>query len=81
MPSGSNISKCERERGALQRAMSIRVFCESYGIGHTKAYEEIKAGRLKARKVGKRTIVTADDADDWLSRLPAIHEALDEAAS
>ena len=34
--------------------------------------EEINAGRLKARKAGRRTIVTSDDADEWLSDLPAL---------
>jgi hypothetical protein len=61
--------------------MSIDGFCKGYGIGRTKAYEEINAGRLKARKAGRRTIITADDAEDWLSRLPALQEALDESAS
>jgi hypothetical protein len=76
-----NISDRERERRSWQRAMSLRVFCERYGLGRTRAYEEIAAGRLTARKAGRRTIITADDAEDWLSRLPALQEALDEAAS
>ena len=45
--------------------MSIQDFCERYDIGRTKAYEEINAGRLRARKAGRRTIITADDAEDW----------------
>jgi excisionase family DNA binding protein len=61
--------------------MSIDGFCKGYGIGRTRAYEEIHAGRLKARKVGRRTIITLDDAEEWLSRLPALQEALDEGAS
>jgi len=77
----SQIFESERQRGARQRAMSIDGFCKGYGIGRTKAYEEINAGRLKARKAGRRTVITADDAEDWLSRLPALEEALDEAAS
>ena len=76
-----NISEGERQRRALQRAMSLQVFCDRYDIGRTKAYEEIYAGRLKARKAGRRTIITADDAEDWLRRLPVFQEALDEAAS
>jgi hypothetical protein len=76
-----NISDRERERRSVQRAMSLQVFCERYDIGRTKAYEEINEGRLKARKAGRRTIITADDAEDWLSRLPVFQEALDEAAS
>jgi hypothetical protein len=77
----SNISEGERQRRAWQRAMSLQIFCDRYDIGRTKAYEEINAGRLKARKSGRRTIITADDAEDWLSRLPSLQEALDEAAS
>ncbi len=40
------------------------------GIGLTKLYEEIKAGRLKAKKFGKRTLVTAAALEDWLNNLP-----------
>jgi hypothetical protein len=60
----SGISEAERAR---QRAMSIATFCERYDIGRTKAYEEIKLKRLRARKCGKRTIITDDDAEDWLN--------------
>ncbi len=62
----------EQQRGARQRAMSIAEFCERYGPGRTKTYEELKSGRLRARKIGKRTIITEDDAEDWLLRLPVI---------
>jgi excisionase family DNA binding protein len=62
----------ERQRRARQRAMSIAEFCEQYGPGRTKTYEELKSGRLRARKIGKRTIITEDDAEDWLLRLPVI---------
>jgi hypothetical protein len=52
------------------RGFSVEEFCRRYGIGRTRAYQELNAGRLRARKVGKRTIVTADDAESWLSCLP-----------
>ena len=48
-------------------------FLERFGVGRTKAYEEIKAGRLKARKSGSRTIILASDAQAWLDGLPALH--------
>jgi hypothetical protein len=67
------ISATERERRARQRAMSIAVFCERYGPGRTKAYEELKSGRLRGRKLGKRTIITEDDAEEWLRHLPTIN--------
>jgi excisionase family DNA binding protein len=66
------ISERERQRRARQRAMSVRGFCESVGIGRTRFYQEVKTGRLRVRKVGRRTLITADDAEDWLSRLPSL---------
>ena len=59
-------------RRALQRAMSLSQFCERYGPGRTKAYEEFKSGRLRGRKIGKRIIIAEDDAEDWLRHLPVI---------
>ena len=61
-----------REAGIQQRAMSIDEFCQRYSIGRTTTYEEIKQGRLRALKVGKRTLIAEDSAEDWLRRLPAI---------
>ena len=66
------ISEAEERRRSRQRAMSIAEFCERYGLGRTKAYEELKSGRLRARKMGKRTIITEDDAEDWLQGLPLV---------
>jgi hypothetical protein len=65
-------SQAEKERRDRQRAMSIAEFCGRYGPGRTTAYQEIKLGRLRAHKCGKRTIITADDAEDWLRRLPVM---------
>ena len=45
-------------RGKL--AYSIPEFCKIAGVGKTKAYEEIAAGRLKAKKAGSRTLITAE---------------------
>lgn len=61
-----------RQAGNRQRAMSIDQFRVRYGVGRTTAYEEIKLGRLRARKCGKRTIITEDDAEDWLLCLPIV---------
>jgi hypothetical protein len=58
--------------------MSLDDFCRRYRIGRTKTYEEINAGRLKARKAGRRTIIAEDDAEEWLSLLPEFHEGLNE---
>jgi len=49
------------------RAFSIPEFCRRYGIGRTAAYGEIAAGRLRAVKAGRRTLVTQDDAEACLA--------------
>ena len=51
-------------------ACSIPETAECAGVGRTRIYEEIKAGRLKARKVGDRTIILRTDRQDWLKTLP-----------
>ena len=40
------------------------------GICRTKIFQEIRAGRLRARKVGKRTILLADDLREYARNLP-----------
>lgn len=74
------ISEAERQRRALQGAMSIDEFCRRHGIGRTTVYAEIKEGRLRARKCGRRTIITDDDRDEWVQHLPVIG-VRDEARS
>ena len=44
-------------------------------IGKTKAYEEIRAGRLRAVKCGKLTLILAVDYERWLTSLPPIKAA------
>lgn len=56
------------------RAFSIPEFCRRYGIGRTNAYHEIAAGRLRAVKVGRRTLITLDAAEAWLAALPALNQ-------
>lgn len=70
-----NEPEFERKRRGLQRAMSIDQFCERYGPGRTKAYQELKSGRLRARKIGKRTVISEDDAEAWLLCLPVVGTA------
>jgi hypothetical protein len=41
------------------------------GLGKTRLYEEMKLGRLKAVKAGKRTLITAASIAAWADSLPA----------
>ena len=51
---------------AAPAAFSITDFAAHYGIGRTLTYAEIGAGRLRTCKVGRRTIIAREDADEWL---------------
>jgi hypothetical protein len=57
-------------QGGPSFAFSVEEFATAYHIGRSSVFEEIKSGRLKARKVGNRTIITNQDADDWRQNLP-----------
>ena len=70
---GAPAAVIESEAGSathFRRAFPIREFCLRYGIGRTHAYQEIAAGRLRAVKVGRRTLITHDAAEAWLAGLP-----------
>jgi len=47
--------------GIHREGLSIPEACRVAGIGRTKLYEAIAAGKLKARKYGKRRIILRDD--------------------
>jgi excisionase family DNA binding protein len=53
-------------------ALSVSDFCRSYAIGRTTFYEEVKAGRLRVLKAGKRTLIASSDAERWLESLRKI---------
>lgn len=54
---------------AERQAMSISDFSKLFSIGRTKVYEEIRTGRLKAKKHGRRTLILMDEAQRWLRSL------------
>jgi excisionase family DNA binding protein len=62
-------------------AYRIDDLAEALGVSRTKLYSEIAAGKLRAVKLGSRTLVTTRDANDYLSRLPDIRAALGTAAN
>ena len=51
-------------------AFTLNEFLAWARIGRTKAYQEIEAGRLKVRKLGRKTLIRRVDADAWLENLP-----------
>jgi hypothetical protein len=53
-------------------AYSVEEFGAVAGLGRTKLYAEIAAGRLRARKAGKRTVILAEDGRAYLASLPEL---------
>ncbi|MEP9354869.1 helix-turn-helix domain-containing protein [Xanthobacter sp. KR7-65] len=59
------------EPAALDTATAARYI----GIGKTMLFEEIKAGRIPSRKIGRRTLILRNDLDAWLAAIPARNAA------
>jgi hypothetical protein len=51
-------------------AYSIREVVEAGGGSRSKVYEAINAGKLKARKRGRSTVILAADFAQYLESLP-----------
>ncbi|NQV19815.1 MAG: hypothetical protein HQ511_00205 [Rhodospirillales bacterium] len=52
------------------RAFTVREFGLVYGPGRSKTYELISEGKLTAVKVGAKTLISAESAEDWFTNLP-----------
>src|SRR6516165_162806 len=65
-PRASAVSSHDERDGAD----SVQRFADKHAISRAQAYLEIARGRLIARKVGSRTIITHEDAARWRRALP-----------
>lgn len=54
-----------------KRAFRIDEFCAVYGLGRTKTYDLIKAGKLRTVLVGGRRLVPKDAAEALLAQSEA----------
>ncbi len=50
---------------------TLNEFSKVKNIGKTTLYKEINAGRLKAFKIGKKTLIPESSAEEWQSNLIA----------
>jgi excisionase family DNA binding protein len=79
-----NPVKPPKAHSAARLALSIEEVAATLGIGRTLVYKLIKAKRLRARKIGRRTIIVPEDAAEFLHSLLIINESsasLDGAGS
>jgi excisionase family DNA binding protein len=56
------------------QALSVQQVLAITGISRPTLYNHVKAGRIVARKLGRRTIVMASDLERYLDSLPRLHE-------
>lgn len=54
------------DRGAL----TVDQFCSWACIGRSKFYQEVAEGKVRLRKIGRKSVITVLDAKAWLERLP-----------
>jgi excisionase family DNA binding protein len=60
------------KRTVDRAAYTVDEFCAAHGIGRTTFYAELKAGRIKVLKCGRKTLVPKTESDAWLGRLPEV---------
>jgi len=54
---------------AAPAAQSVEAFAADNGISRSAAWTEIAAGRLTARRTGRRTLILREDAERWRASL------------
>ena len=62
-------------------AYSILEFCEVASLKRSTVYEEIKAGKLIARKARGRTIILPTDGKNYLRDLPTSKDTVSGTAT
>ena len=79
----SKTSSAQAAKAAVSKfnklAYQLAEFCDLAGIGKSLAYEEIRAGKLIARKARGRTLILHTDGENYLASLPQIEPSQDEA--
>jgi excisionase family DNA binding protein len=62
-------------------ALTIKELCEAYRLCRETAYQQIRAGRLRAVKLGRKTLILRTDAEVWAASLPELRAGGREQAS
>jgi excisionase family DNA binding protein len=60
----------EEAKRPLKRLLTVQEATFSYGLGRSKFYQEVAAGRIRLRKCGRRTLVATDEMEAWAAGLP-----------
>jgi excisionase family DNA binding protein len=69
---GAEQADSRLERYDHRLAYSIEQLAKLTSLGRQFIYDEISAGRLVARKKGRRTVILRSEAEGWLAAAPTI---------
>lgn len=68
----TGLSREERSGFSGSDAYTVDEFAALNRTSRSQIYKEIAAGRLIARKIGARTIITGEDGAAWRRSLPVM---------
>jgi hypothetical protein len=55
-------------------AFTVEEFLAWAAIARSKFYQEVNSGRIRMRKIGRKSVIAFPDAMAWLSSLPEYGE-------
>jgi len=64
--------KIEAQNGPCSLALGPRQAALVAGLGHDAIYDAIRFKKLKARKLGRRTVIMREDLEQWLKSQPPL---------
>ena len=53
------------------KLLSVKDFLQTYGISKTKFYDLKKAKQIAVKKIGRKTVISTDEAERWANSLPS----------
>jgi excisionase family DNA binding protein len=59
-----------------KRAFTIDEFCDHYNVGKTTAYTAFNQKKLQAVKLGTKTLIPVEAAEQWFQSLPKVEGAM-----
>jgi excisionase family DNA binding protein len=62
-------------------ALTLQDFCDAYRLCRESAYRQIRTGKLRAVKLGRKTLILRADAEAWAASLPELRTVRREQAS
>lgn len=70
-PANSNVQESKRPLPpAGAQVLTVAEMCATYRISKNRVFDEMKAGRLPAKRLGGRVLISREDAAAWWNGLP-----------